>query len=110
MNLDYSQIEFEPFEHFKGGEGTMFAKMFFDGTVRILRAYLPVGASIGYHQHVENCEIIYILSGKGTVNMDGVETEVAAGMSTYCEKGHFHSLTNTGTEELHFFGVVPEVR
>ena len=49
MNLDYSQIEFEPFEHFKGGEGTMFAKMFFDGTVRILRAYLPVGASIGYH-------------------------------------------------------------
>ena len=56
MNLDYSQIEFEPFEHFKGGEGTMYAKMFFDGTVRILRAYLPVGASIGYHQHVENWE------------------------------------------------------
>ena len=110
MTFDYQNLPFEAFPNFKGGEKTMYAKMFFDGKVRILRAYLEPGASIGYHQHEENAEIIYILSGHGTVNEDGVERPIEAGQSTYCEKGHFHALINTGGEDLHFFGVVPELR
>ena len=43
--------------NFKGGLNSIFGKMCFDGSVRILRAYIPVGSSIGYHQHEENAEI-----------------------------------------------------
>lgn len=95
--------------NFKGGLNSIFGKMFFDGSVRILRAYIPVGSSIGYHQHEENAEIMYILSGCGVLTEDGVERMVSAGQSTYCAKGHFHGLLNNGTEDLHFFAVVPEL-
>ncbi len=110
MIIDYNKEDYQEMPHFKGGLNSIFSKMFYDGQVRILRAYIPVGSSIGYHQHVENAEIMYILSGSGVVNEDGVEREVHAGESTYCAKGHFHGLVNNGTEELHFFAVVPELR
>ncbi len=110
MTIDFNAQEFQSFPHFKGGEKDMLAKMFFDGTCRIIRGCLPPGASIGYHQHVDNCEIIFILSGEGTAREDDAEVKVVAGQATYCEKGHFHSLANTGTEPLEIFCVVPEVR
>ena len=110
MIIDYSKEEYQEMPNFKGGENSISGKMYFDGKVRILRAYIPVGSSIGYHQHVENAEIMYILSGKGMVTEDGVEREVSVGQSTYCEKGHFHGLVNNGSEDLHFFAVVPELR
>ena len=102
--------EYQEQPNFKGGEKSLFAKMFFDGSVRILRAYLPPGASIGFHKHEENAEIMYILSGSGLVNENGVEYQIKAGQTTYCEKGNAHSLTNNGNEDLHFFAVVPELR
>ena len=110
MLIDNDTTEYQEFPNFKGGEKSLFAKMIFDGSVRILRAYLPPGASIGYHRHEENAEIMYFLSGSGIVNDNGEERPVAAGQTTYCEKGKAHSLTNNGSEDLHFFAVVPELR
>lgn len=103
-------MNFEAFPNFKGGKGRLMGKMFYDGTCRVNLAYLEPGCSIGYHQHENNCELIYILSGEGTVNEDGVESKVKAGQVTYCEKGHWHSLTNTGSANLEIYCVVPEVR
>ena len=110
MILDYNKEDYQEIPNFKGGVNSIFAKMYFDGKVRILRAYIPSGSSIGYHAHEENAEIMYILSGEGVVTEDGVERIVKAGQSTYCEKGHSHGLVNNGKEELHFFAVVPELR
>jgi quercetin dioxygenase-like cupin family protein len=110
MTIDFNSMNYETFPNFKGGEGSLVAKMFFDGTCRAIRGFLEPGSSIGYHQHVNNCELIYILSGEGTVNEDGVETKVSAGEVSYCGKGHWHSLTNTGKENLQIYCVVPEVR
>lgn len=110
MVIDYPSQAFEPLARFKGGEKALNAKTFSDGTCRILRAYLEPGASIGMHEHAANCEVIYILSGSGTVVEDGGEKPVRAGQATYCERGRSHSLINTGAEDLHFFAVVPEVR
>ena len=65
MLIDFSDIEEKPLEHFKGGEGTFFARMFTDPKVKIMRGRLEHGASIGLHTHEGNSEIVFILEGKG---------------------------------------------
>ncbi len=61
----------EVLPHFKGGEGEFIAAIHFDGLNKILRGTLPPGATIGRHTHEDDSEIIYILSGHGTVDDDG---------------------------------------
>lgn len=108
MKLDYANTEAKVLPNFKGGEGALIAKMFFDGTNRILHGTLEPGSTIGYHKHETNSEIIYILSGTGRCLIDDGEEILPAGSVHYCEKGRSHSLRNDGTENLVFFAVVPE--
>lgn len=108
MILDYSEMKWEEFPNFKGGEKSMKAQMFFDGTNRILHAILVPGASIGLHKHETNSEIIYFIKGEGTAILDGEATKMKPGMVHYCEKGQEHTLKNEGTQDLEFFAVVPE--
>jgi oxalate decarboxylase/phosphoglucose isomerase-like protein (cupin superfamily) len=68
MIIRPEDIETGRLENFKGGEKHLEARMFFDGTNRILtRARLIPGASIGMHTHEDSCEVIFILEGKGTI-------------------------------------------
>ncbi len=108
MIIHYNDQKLETFEHFKGGEKSMDAKMFFDGQNRILYAQLEPGASIGLHTHETNSEIIYLLEGTATVLYDGGHEELAAGNVHYCPKGHSHSLINESNSTIRFFAVVPE--
>ena len=112
-------IKFDSSNHtvlpnFKGGEKEFSAHMFFDGTNRIFKGTLIPGASIGVHQHEGNCEMIFILSGKGTLleqapGEEAAYTEVVVGDCLYCPEGHTHSLMNTSAEEdLVFYAVVPK--
>lgn len=109
MILDLPNQAFAEFPHFKDGEGVFQAKMFFDGKVRIMNGLLVPGASIGMHTHTTNCEILFVLTGAGTVIEDGEEHPIVAGQCTYCEQGHAHSLINTGNTDLAFYAVVPEM-
>ena len=110
MILDFNTMKEEELEHFKGGEKHLRAQMFFDGKNRIFHGALIPGASIGLHTHETNSEVIFILSGKGTVIADGEKIPVSAGMCHYCEKGHNHTLINAedADEELTFYAVVAE--
>lgn len=110
MILDFNKMEETDLEHFKGGEKSLKAQMFFDGTNRILHGTLIPGATIGLHTHDTSSEIIFFLSGKGTVIEDGESYGVEAGMCHYCEKGHSHTLINAedASEDLVFYAVVPE--
>ena len=67
---------------------------------------LNSGCSIGYHQHVNETEYYFILSGTGTVNDDGIEKKVRAGDSIITGNGASHSIKNTGTEPLVFHAVI----
>lgn len=97
------------FEKFKGGEKHLEAKMFFDGTNRILtRAKLIPGASIGMHTHDDSCEVIFILEGCGSILEDGTKKAVQAGDCLYCPKGGSHSLVNDSDADLIFCAVVPK--
>lgn len=106
MIIDLENMETTVLPNFKGGEKEYKAKMFFDGTTRIMRGTLEQGASIGYHKHEDNCEIMFFLSGSGKILMDeGVEF-VKAGQCHFCPKGHSHSLINENAEPLVFCACV----
>ncbi|MCF0216786.1 MAG: cupin domain-containing protein [Fibrobacteraceae bacterium] len=108
MIIDVKNMDAAMMPNFKGGEKEMAAKMFFDGKNRVLHGTLQKGASIGYHAHETNSEILYVLSGKGRATIDGVEEMVEAGQVHYCPKGHSHGMVNDWEEPLVFFAVVPE--
>lgn len=108
MVIRQADIEISHLENFKGGERHLEAKMFFDGTNRILtNARLIPGASIGMHTHEDSCEVIFILEGCGSLLEDGTKKEVQAGDCLYCPKGGSHSLVNDSGSDLLFCAVVP---
>jgi mannose-6-phosphate isomerase-like protein (cupin superfamily) len=109
MIIDFNAMQAEAFPNFKGGEKELSAKMYFDGTHRVLHGELQSGASIGMHTHDTSSETIFILSGEGTVIENGESSAIAAGQCHYCPKGHTHSLVNTGSAPLVFHAVVPEL-
>lgn len=113
MILKFDEIPVSVLPQFKGGEKELAANMFFDGTNRIFKGRLAPGASIGMHTHEDSCEVIFIISGNGTIteidpaNGSQTKTPVSGGDCLYCPEGHTHSLINTGTEEdLVFHAVV----
>ena len=108
MKLDFNEIKEENLEHFKGGEGSLIANMFFDGTNRILRGRLKPGCTIGYHKHEGSCEMIFILEGNGKVILEAGEERVEAGNMHYCPENHSHSLVNDSDKDLVFVAVVPK--
>lgn len=87
MLIDFSDIEEKPLEHFKGGEGTFFARMFTDPNVKIMRGRLEHGASIGLHTHEGNSEIVFILEGRGKMLCDGVYEELFRGKLHILSRG-----------------------
>ncbi|MCI6255767.1 cupin domain-containing protein [Pseudoflavonifractor sp. HCP28S3_F10] len=107
MIIDFEQMETKHLEHFKGGEKSLNAKMHVDENNKILFGTLEPGASVGYHLHETDSEIIYILRGHGTVRYDEGSEQVREGQCHYCPKGHSHGLINDSGADLVFFAVVP---
>ena len=106
--IKFESIEETVIPHFRGGEGDFCVTMFKDELNKIMKGRLEAGWSIGMHCHDTSSEIMYFLSGKGTVTTDGVSETVTAGDCHYCKKGSSHTLVNDGEEELVFFAVVPQ--
>lgn len=107
MIYDIKNEQPEILEHFKGGEKYFSAIIHDDGMNKILHGTLVPGATIGEHIHDTGSEIIYILSGHGSVLFDGEKLPVSEGQCHYCPKGHRHSLINDSDSDLVFFAVVP---
>ena len=110
MKLDFDAIPEQVIPRFKGGDGEIRARMFWDGSTRIMRASLAPGSSIGLHRHENNSEAIYVLSGHGTASLDGAPEPLGPGQCHFCPMGHEHQLVNDGTEDLVFFAVVPTIQ
>ena len=108
MILDFSSMQETALEHFNGGEQALCAKIFNDGSNKILRGRLEPGASIGLHTHETSSETIFFLSGTGYALCGGEREPVGPGLCHYCPKGTAHTLINDGQEDLVFFAVVPQ--
>ncbi len=61
---------------------------------------LQPGVSIGLHQHKDDEEYYYIISGKGMMILDEKEYEVKAGDVTAVYPGGKHGLENNSSEDL----------
>jgi len=66
---------------------------------------LHCGTSIGDHLHTINEEILFIISGHGTVQVDGEERKASAGAGILNLPGSHHSLPNEGEGDLELFVV-----
>lgn len=58
----------------------------------------PAARKPHVHQGFEEC--IYLLSGRGTSTVDGVEHPLEAGDTVLVAPGEFHMMRNTGDEPL----------
>lgn len=108
MKIDFNTIAENTIPNFKGGEKETIARMFYDGTNRIMKARLVPGASIGMHTHDAGSEVMLITAGCGSVIFDGERIPLSAGDVHYCPKGHTHSLVNDSQADLEFFAVIPQ--
>ena len=62
------------------------------------RALKP-GSSIGYHLQAED-EIYYVLSGRGSMTIDGKTFDVGSGDAILTRPGSSHGLKQVGNEDL----------
>ena len=62
----------------------------------IAQITIPVGASIGEHEHVNETEYYIITEGEGTVRDNGTDYPVKAGEVVMTPNGSTHSIENTG--------------
>lgn len=67
---------------------------------------IPVGASLGVHQHVGNNETYYILQGTGLYTDNGKTYTVKAGDTTFCAEGDTHGIENIGDDDLIFVALI----
>lgn len=62
------------------------------------RAFKP-GSGVGHHVQKED-EIYYVLSGTGTMTLDGRTVDIKPGTAVLTRPGSSHSLEQTGAENL----------
>ncbi|MDI6807270.1 MAG: cupin domain-containing protein [Candidatus Aenigmarchaeota archaeon] len=68
----------------------------------LAEALLKPGQVTQYHLHKKSEEIYYILDGKGLMNIEGKESEVAEKQAIYIAPGKRHKITNVGEKPLIF--------
>lgn len=64
------------------------------------------GGEIAYHEHHNETETYYILSGEGVYNDNGKTYTVTSGMSTFCPDGGAHGISCNGNENLVFMALI----
>ena len=76
------------------------------------RVVLDPGSSVGWHQHVNDVEPYYILSGEGDFiegnSQDGekIRTHVKSGDVCIIDVGQWHSLENNSDKPLEFMALI----
>ena len=80
MLLDFENMEETVIHNFNGGEKDTRAKMYNDENMKILYGVLEPGASIGIHEHTDNSEEVFCVSGQATVYIDGKTEILKAGL------------------------------
>lgn len=70
------------------------------------RLSLEKGSSIGLHEHINDFEVYYILSGTGLVQEKDSKHLVSQGDVVYTTHKEQHSLFNTGEDNLEIIAVV----
>ena len=91
----------EPGTHDGGGEtvGYSFFKSVPNLKLVFRKRALHPGSGIGLHEQKED-EIYYVLSGTGTMTLDGKSVDITPGTAILTRTGSTHSLKQTGRDDL----------
>jgi mannose-6-phosphate isomerase-like protein (cupin superfamily) len=91
----------EPGTHNGGGQTVGYS--FFRNVPQLKLVFrkraLKPGSGIGLHEQKED-EIYYVLSGKGSMTLDGKTVEITPGTAVLTRTGSTHSLKQVGDEDL----------
>jgi len=77
------------------------------GLTGLSRAFFPPGETANAHLHPDMTEIFHVLSGQGSMSVDGQKILLTPGMSIAVEPGETHEITATAETglELLYFGI-----
>jgi quercetin dioxygenase-like cupin family protein len=95
-----------------GGEGQYLRERFAEGEDlgKAVRTFAKItvkpGTRMGYHQHVGDFEIYYILEGEGEYNDNGNPVPARPGDVFLCRDGEWHSIKNVGDADLAFVALI----
>jgi mannose-6-phosphate isomerase-like protein (cupin superfamily) len=91
----------EPGTHNGGGDtiGYSFFKSVPNLKLVFRKRALKPGSGIGLHEQKED-EIYYVLSGTGTMTLDGTSVDITPGTAVLTRTGSSHSLKQTGRDDL----------
>jgi quercetin dioxygenase-like cupin family protein len=64
--------------------------------------FVAPGGRVREHAHVDQEEIIHVLSGRGTALVEGVAHAMTPGTALFLRKGVKHAFVNDGDTDLHF--------
>jgi len=91
-----------------GGQGDYFVRTLLDEVAGSVFKYvrdltLYPGSSIGEHPHAGDDEIYFVISGAGTMVVDGEEQRISSGSVVLTLSSSSHGLRNDGEEDLRIF-------
>jgi len=101
IERDSEIAKHEPGTHNGGGQTigySFFSKVPNLKLVFRKRAFKP-GSGVGHHVQKED-EIYYVLSGRGTMTLDGNTVDITPGTAVLTRTGSSHSLKQVGDEDL----------
>ena len=99
-------------ENMRGGKGVvtithLFTKDELKSNTRLCaKLTVPPWASIGFHNHIDEEEVFYILSGRGKVDDNGQIREVSAGDAILTGNGAGHSIECISEEPLEIMAMI----
>ena len=104
--------EVKDVEHPHGGAGHVLIenligeKELGEGSRLFAKVVLPPKCEVGHHEHHDEIEAYYILSGRGMYEDNGKAMDVEPGDVLYCDDGSGHGIKNTGDEDLVFLALI----
>ena len=79
------------------------------GMLYVAYAMLQEGKAYEAHAHGDHEEVYYIISGKGSMTINGETKEIRDGDAIFIEAGDTHSIANTGKDFLVFLAFSAQV-
>ena len=99
-------------EQMRGGMGQVTVKHLFmpeeiHGKARLIaHLTLEPGCSIGFHEHVNEEEVFYALSGEVVLNDEGIDQVLYAGDAAMTLGGQSHSLRNESAAKAEVMAII----
>ena len=74
--------------------------------ITLADVHIPVGGSIGDHDHVGEVEVYRVLQGRAEYNDNGATRIIEKGDTTLCYEGQTHGVKNVGEDVFIFIAVI----